>query len=61
MARFIRTFESPMSAEVVDFWQQVVNVQRQGSGNSVYTGWITAFCFWDQEGLVVVSRLGTHI
>ena len=50
ISRFIRSFESPTSTEVIDFWQRVLNVNSQMSGSTIYSGWITAFCFWDEDG-----------
>lgn len=47
---FMRSFEDPTSAEVIDLWQRVVKHQSQGSGASGYSGWLTAFCFRDEEG-----------
>lgn len=51
VSRFVRTFEDPTSEDVIDFWQRILSVRRQGSGgDAIYSGWITAFCFWDAEG-----------
>lgn len=50
ISRFVRSFESPTSTEVIDFRQRVVDVDNQMSGSTVYSGWITAFCFWDENG-----------
>ena len=50
ISRFVRSFEKPTSAETTQFWQQIANHISGGSGPSYYTGWITAFCFWDAEG-----------
>ncbi len=50
ISRFVRSFESSASAEVIDFWQRIVNVNNQMSGCTIYSGWITAFCFWDEDG-----------
>lgn len=47
---FIRTFESPDDAGVVDFWSKIAQRQSGGSGPSYFSGWMTAFCFWDVEG-----------
>ena len=50
ISRFILSFDTPAAAEVVDFWQLIFGSQRQGSGTTIYSGWITAFCFWDENG-----------
>lgn len=48
--RMIRTFEDPQDESVISFWQRILDVERNGSGSSWYTGWVTAFCFWDEDG-----------
>ena len=50
MRRFVRTFEVLDSEEVLDFWQCIVHYKRGGSGPSYLSGWITAFCFWTEDG-----------
>ena len=52
LKRFIQSFKEPGSEEVVDFWQRVAHVKGMGSGPRYYSGWITAFCFWDVDGKV---------
>lgn len=46
----IRSFEEPEHAEVVRFWNTIATRHPVGSGTDYYTGWITAFCFWDDQG-----------
>lgn len=48
--RFILSFDTPAAAEIVDFWQRIFGTTNQLSGLTVYSGWITAFCFWDEDG-----------
>ncbi len=48
--RFVRSFDEPEGEEVVRFWGQIAHHISGGSGPSYYSGWITAFCLWDQEG-----------
>lgn len=50
LTRFVQTFQSPDSEEVLDFWQRIVHESRMGSRPPYLSGWITAFCFWDEEG-----------
>ena len=50
LSRFVRTFEDPATVDVVDFWSRIVSVHRYGSGSRSYSGWITAFCFWNDKG-----------
>jgi hypothetical protein len=46
----IRSFEEPGDEEVVRFWNTIATRNPVGSGTDYYTGWITAFCFWDDQG-----------
>ena len=55
--RFIRTFDEPDHAEVRSFWEDICD-ERRGSGFRRYTGWITAFCFWNNKGRRQVSGPG---
>ena len=48
--RFVRSFDEPEGEEVVSFWGQIAHYIRGGSGPSFYSGWITAFCLWDEDG-----------
>jgi len=48
--KMIRTFEDPSDSAVIDFWQRILDVNNQMSGTTIYSGWIAAFCFWDEEG-----------
>ncbi|KAI4171513.1 MAG: hypothetical protein LQ343_004251 [Gyalolechia ehrenbergii] len=48
--RFVQSFEAPSSKETIDFWQRIAHHHAHGSGSAYYSGWITAFCFWDRDG-----------
>ncbi|KAL8939452.1 MAG: hypothetical protein Q9216_003340 [Gyalolechia sp. 2 TL-2023] len=48
--RFVQSFDAPLSKETIDFWQRIIDDHPFGSGSSQYSGWITAFCFWDRDG-----------
>ncbi|KAJ7474121.1 hypothetical protein FB451DRAFT_1351505 [Mycena latifolia] len=50
ISRFVKSFDEPGSAETVKFWQQVAHYEPGGSGPSHYTGWINAFCVFDEKG-----------
>ena len=50
ISRFILSFDDPAAAEVIDFWQRVFGAKAQMSGLVLYSGWISAFCFWDEDG-----------
>ena len=45
---FIETFDRPDSPGVKDFWSKIAH-QTGGSGPYHLSGWIAAFCFWDEE------------
>ncbi|KAK5731647.1 hypothetical protein LTR17_011240 [Elasticomyces elasticus] len=47
---FIKSFDDPEAEEVRGFWNRVVSHHSRGSGAKYYSGWITAFCFWDRQG-----------
>jgi hypothetical protein len=54
----IRSFEKPNDEEAKDFWLKAAYRKGQdGSGADIETisGWITAFCFWDEKGKRVQS------
>lgn len=37
--RFIKSFEDPKDAEVLDFWNRIVSAWHMGSGMDYYSGW----------------------
>ena len=49
LAHFVASFDSPEAQETKDFWQKIAH-ESGGSGPYYLSGWITAFCFWDQDG-----------
>ena len=46
---FVATFDDPTSEAVIDFWNKIAH-RTGGSGINYLSGWITAFCFWDETG-----------
>jgi hypothetical protein len=51
ISRFVSAFDFPQSPENVDFWQKVAKHEPGGSGRpSFYSGWITAFCVFNEKG-----------
>lgn len=50
LSHMILSFENPASPEVVHFWNTIVHRHHLGSGTDYLTGWLTAFCFWDEQG-----------
>ncbi|KAL9122035.1 MAG: hypothetical protein Q9187_001412 [Circinaria calcarea] len=49
VSRFVNSFDHPNSMKTIGFWNGMVSYDM-GSGSESYTGWITAFCFWDRDG-----------
>ena len=49
LRRFNAWFDDPESPEVLDFWNKVAH-RSGGSGTHYLSGWLTAFCFWDNDG-----------
>ncbi len=50
ISRFVKSFDEPTSADTIGFWQRIAHFIADGSDPSYYSGWITAFCFWDGKG-----------
>jgi len=52
VTRFARTFEDGFaeSAENCEFWNRAVHQESMGSGPSYLSGWVTAFCAFDETG-----------
>ena len=47
---FVKTFDDPDSTKIKDFWQNIFHSSGGGSGPTYYSGWITAFAFWGDDG-----------
>ncbi|KAL8790380.1 MAG: hypothetical protein Q9195_006398 [Heterodermia aff. obscurata] len=58
LTRFVDSFTSPDSECTRDFWQKIAD-KNSGSGFTMISGWITAFCFWDQHGKMLY-RVGNR-
>ncbi|KAJ5469126.1 hypothetical protein N7475_006878 [Penicillium sp. IBT 31633x] len=43
-------FENPDSPEVLDFWSRCAHKHSMMSGSDYLCGWISVFCFWDEDG-----------
>lgn len=56
LKRFVACFDDPSSAEVKDFWGKCITRIYGGSGPAGISGWITAFCFWDEDGECLAYR-----
>ncbi|KAF5542955.1 hypothetical protein FNAPI_9843 [Fusarium napiforme] len=49
LRNMILSFTQPTDPAIHSFWNQIAHVKRR-SGSGTMTGWITAFCFWSDEG-----------
>ncbi|KAI0014157.1 hypothetical protein F4779DRAFT_209206 [Xylariaceae sp. FL0662B] len=60
---FLTTFRQPESEAARRFWQGICDEHvPNGSGSVTYSGWITAFCFWDEGGRCLHgSNPGEHV
>ncbi|KAI0098608.1 hypothetical protein GGR51DRAFT_552456 [Nemania sp. FL0031] len=58
---FIRSFEDPNNEKVIDFWSKIAAETSNSSGPDYLSGWITAFCFWDDQGRQLGYGLGCDI
>lgn len=50
VSRFVAAYDSPTSVENLDFWNKVAHFSGGGSGPTFLSGWITAFCVFDEQG-----------
>lgn len=55
LRNFIASFDEVMTAETKDFWTKIAHYQG-GSGMSSLSGWVTAFCFWRNDGVPLCKR-----
>lgn len=56
LEKMIETFDQPNDEDVKDFWMRAVHeAGEEGSGRGLISlsGWITAFCFWDEKGRMI--------
>lgn len=50
LRRMVSCFTDPSNTEILDFWNTIVHRHVLGSGTDYLSGWLTAFCFWDEDG-----------
>ncbi|KAL6916718.1 hypothetical protein ACHAP8_009651 [Fusarium lateritium] len=50
LKNMVLSFEQPDHPDVIRFWNTIATRNPVGSGTDYITGWITAFCFWDDKG-----------
>ncbi|OCK81550.1 hypothetical protein K432DRAFT_381253 [Lepidopterella palustris CBS 459.81] len=57
--RFVDCFDHPKASRSKDFWQKIAHYSGGGSGPRYWSGWITAFCFWNEDGKSLRSVSGS--
>jgi hypothetical protein len=55
LRQFIASFDDVMATETKDFWSKIAHHESM-SGVSDLSGWITAFCFWRNDGAPLYIR-----
>jgi hypothetical protein len=50
LRNFVATFDEEQADSIRDFWSKIAHRLGGGSGPSYLGGWLTAFCFWDNDG-----------
>ncbi|KAJ7888436.1 hypothetical protein B0H14DRAFT_3856072 [Mycena olivaceomarginata] len=50
ISRFVQAFDDPDALSNVSFWQRVAHFECGECGPSYYSGWITAFCAFNDDG-----------
>ena len=53
LVHLVASFDNPKAADTLSFWGRCAHYESFGSGSSILSGWITAFCFWDEEGVLI--------
>ncbi|KAG9253049.1 uncharacterized protein F5Z01DRAFT_659044 [Emericellopsis atlantica] len=57
---FVRTFDEPEGSEVIEFWSKIAHYKGGGSGPTWISGWMTAFCRWDNHGKRAKFEVSEH-
>ena len=50
ISRFVAAYDNPNAPENLDFWGKVAHQTGGGSGPTWLSGWITAFCVFNEQG-----------
>ncbi|GLB42672.1 putative protein with domain of unknown function (DUF4419) [Lyophyllum shimeji] len=56
LKRFVRAFNPGGPKADKKFWERMVHERPGGSNTPFISGWITAFCAWDPEGVFFAAR-----
>jgi hypothetical protein len=60
LQRFISTFDPQHSPATRDFWAKIAHHHSGRSGPSYMSGWLTAFCFWNNDGKSLYKPMDPH-
>ncbi|KIK51624.1 hypothetical protein GYMLUDRAFT_88968 [Collybiopsis luxurians FD-317 M1] len=60
LSRFVRAFDDPNGESNLEFWQRVTH-WKSGSGPTWLSGWITAFCVFNEDGKWIGNPPGTKV
>ena len=60
LTHFVAGFDQPESQGNKDFWQKIAHSEGGGSGPTYLSGWITAFCFFDDKGKTMWTKDGSE-
>ncbi|KAH7303656.1 hypothetical protein B0I35DRAFT_446370 [Stachybotrys elegans] len=47
--------KGPSDSDVVQFWSSIID-RNTGSGMDTLSGWMVAFCFWDEQGTCTAQQ-----
>ncbi|KIK52327.1 hypothetical protein GYMLUDRAFT_64278 [Collybiopsis luxurians FD-317 M1] len=61
LSRFVRAFDDPNGEQNLEFWQKVAHYHGGGSGPRYLSGWITAFCVFNEDGIWIGNPPGTKL
>lgn len=59
LRRFLASFDDPTSPDVVSFWARSVD-RHSDSGVDYCSGWVAAFCLWDEKGKRIQPGMAFH-
>ncbi|KAF8557372.1 hypothetical protein OG21DRAFT_1435208 [Imleria badia] len=61
ISHFVSAYDDPTSLENLDFWNKVAHSTGGGSGPRYLSGWITAFCMFNEEGRWQGNTFNEHV
>jgi len=55
LTRFVRAFDAAGPTADMEFWERIIHEEASSGGYHI-SGWISAFCAWNTEGVFFPSR-----